>query len=288
MGVAVRLGALAGLLATAAGAAGTLCEPRVRGLEVAELEGHLEVAVESAAAEGLTVGDVVLQVNASRPGTCDAWADAVAAAVRDGVALLVLVRRGDAQRAVALAMPAPAVVASSAPAVRATATTTLPVDLLPDAVPVTRADVIALLGELGPEQRTSLGAYRDAVYEARRALATLLVRDPGTADAALLGRLLRRHEAAVVAWEGVESIRRRQGLRSSMPVSVGATESFFPDSQVALLIHDLPTLERTVRVQPSLGRITVAGRWEPMRALRLLWAQADALWAELVSGEGRD
>jgi hypothetical protein len=287
MGVAVRL-ALAGLLATAAGAAGAVCEPRVRGLEVAELGGRLEVTVASAAAAGLAVGDVVLQVNASRPATCEGWADAVAAAARDRVALLVLVRRGDAQRAVALAMPAAAVVASSTPVGRATSTTTLPVDLLPDAVPVTRADVVALLGELGPERRTSFGAYRDAVHEARRALATLLVRDPGTADAALLRRLVRRHEAAVVAWAGVEAIRRRQGLRSSVPVSVGATESFFADSEVAVLIHELPALERTVRVQPSPGRITVAGRWEPMRALRLLWAEADALWAELVAGGGRD
>jgi hypothetical protein len=317
MGLAGRVGGLAGrlvgmalLVAPALGHAA--CEPGVEGLVVAAADGRLEVAATApnspAALGGVAVGDVVVQVNAARPATCEAWRAVVEAASRADVDLLVMVQQRGRRRVVAVATgsavaaparsaraaaaaPAPDEVAS-APAAPAAAEPTPrrrrvpPAGLLPDAVPVTRSDVIALIGEIGPEGRGERTEYEDAVTELRRALSTLLVRDPGTEDADVLLRIVRLHEGAVIAWDAVEAIRRRQGLRTTVPVSVGATESYFSGSRVASLIADVPALERAVRMAPGHGRIELAGLWEPMRARGLLWAEADKLFAELV-GDGR-
>lgn len=315
MGVAARL-AVAVALATPA-LAGATCEPAAEGLVVTAADGRLVVAAavanSPAALGGVAVGDAVLQVNGSRPTTCEGWRAAVASAARGGVDLLVLTQRGPRRRVVvvaaagasegsAVAAPTGGEAAESGgervAAAPAAPTTTPParaiprptVELLPDAVPVTRADVVALIGELGPDGRSNFAEYETAVRELRRALSTLLVRDPGTEDADVLLRIVRRHEGAMIAWDAVETIRRRQGLRSSVPVSAGATESFFAESEVARLIEEVPTLARAVRTapSPSPNRIEVAGRWEPMRARGLLWAEADRLFDELVGRGGRD
>lgn len=294
------------LALVAPGVAGSVCEPGVEGLVVTAAEGGLRVAAAApgspAAEADVVAGDVVLQVNGARPETCEAWRRSIESAVRDHVSLLVLVARGREQLAFAVApTESAALVAAAGPAAGAARAAvgapgapserpapTLPPDLLPDAVPVTRADVVVMLGALGPSGRLRLGEYRERVVETRRALSTLLVRDPGTRDAAALLRIVRRHEAGVVAWEAVEAIQRRQGLRSGMPVSLGATESFFAGSEVAALIDELPVLVETVRTAPGAGRIERAGRWEPMRARALLWAEADALLAELVGAHPHD
>jgi len=299
MGVARGLIALVATLPLVAGA---VCAPGAEGLVVTEAGGALQVAAlapnSPAALGGVVVGDVVLQVNGERPRSCGEWRSLVEDVRSREVVLLVLVRHGVRQRVVAVRAGEPAAVESpgerdrvavvAAPPPQVVPTTTVPVELLPDAVPVTRADVVGMLTGLATARPAQLGAYREEVRHARQALSTLLVRDPGTADAEALLRLVRLHEAAAVAWEAVESIRARQGLRPSMPVSMGATETYFAGSEVAGLIDEIPALTKTVRQAPRSARVEIAGRWEPMRARQLLWAEADVATSALVGADSRD
>lgn len=292
-------------LAALAGSAHAACEPACDGL-VVELRGRaLAVAAvlpgSSAAEEGIAVGDVLRQVNGVRASSCEEWGRVVRDAAAEGLALLVLTERGRVRRVAALspAQPPPVAAArppevsppSPAPATGTPSRARSRGPLVPPEAPLpaasvdpaaARATLLEVLGRLGPDRPGQLDAYRPLVEEARQALAGLLVAAPAAADSDAASAIVHRHEGALLAWEAMDALREREGWRASMPIGDAATAPFFADSPVTRLIEEVPELATVVTRWPHARGVERSGLWQPVRARRLLWADADARWSAVV------
>jgi PDZ domain len=263
-----------------------------------------DVAPESPAARaGFRAGDVVLQANDVVPRTCAQWARAVGAA-RDGdKALLVLVRRGDAEVPLALGaatwrppglarapatVPAPgaapvetrppapgALPAPPPPAAPARTTPPPPPPPLPSDAVVSVDGVVRDLAALAPldDPPTSLPAYREAVLHARREIETLASRGAAPADVVTeLRSVARYYEGAAVAWGAIEGDREQERRSRRLPVPDNLAVPYFSDSPVASLLDEFSFLEGTIARRPrSISLAESSGMWRPVWARLLLW-----------------
>ncbi len=312
---------VAALLASRAALGADACDEErgVTGLAVAVQAGAVavtDVALESAAARaGFRAGDVVLQANDVVPRTCSQWTRAVGAA-RDGdKALLVLVRRGDAEiplafgaltwrpggiaRAPATGPGAPPVEgrpeAPAPPPPVATPARTAPPPppppLAADAV-VSVDGVVRDLAALAPldDPPTDLSQYRDAVLHARREIETLASRNAAPADVVGdLRSVARYYEGAAIAWGAIEGNREQERRSRRLPVPDNLAVPYFSDSPVASLLDEFSFLEGTIARQPRGFSIAESsGMWRPVWARLLLWergAQAlETLRERLAAG----
>jgi hypothetical protein len=298
--------AVATLLASTTWAARTCDDGRERtGLALVVRDGALvveEVTPGSAAAAiGVKAGDVVLQANGTVARSCAEWGRAVDDARSGSKALLLLVSRGESEMAlafgrrtwelapseapaVAAAPPsghAPSVAASGPPsapppaprpAVTAEAPQPFPAD-----VAVSVDSVVADLGALVGKTRGGLDGYRAAVVECRRGVETLAARKAAPPDTVkALRRVARLHEAAVLAWTGVDQIRERDGIAKRLPVSEAAVAPYFSDSPVQSVLDEFDFLQETIESQPKSVRFMgeSSGAWRPAAARRIAWEHA--------------
>ena len=283
---------LAALWAGAAHASGACDEGRsATGFSLALRAGVLAVdAVDPgspAARAGLRPGDSILQVNDVVPRACAQFARALSAARDERKALLLLVRRGDAE--VPLALGA-ATWGAPPPAEAGAEPATGPSSILAPARAATAAaSSSAAAGDrrldrkvscatsarwrLRTSRPTSLPAYREAVTQARREVETLAARKTVPDDVVTEMRsVLRYYEGAVIAWDAIEGNREREHLSRKLPVPDSLAAPYFTDSPVASLIDEFTFLDATVARRPSGGRLVEAsGLWRPVWARLLLW-----------------
>jgi len=283
-----RLVSLALALAAAgsASAAGPCEEDRGQtglALAVAASGGLAVAAVDddsAAAAGGFRVGDAVVQANGTLARSCGEYARVVREARRERKAVLLLVRRADAdvplalgagtwERAVAAVAPPPP---AEAPSVRALVATRPPSPLPPEthvSVDEVTQGLSTLAGEGRP--RPSLATYQKDVLELSRQVETLAARE--AAPVAVLSGLrtvLSYYEGAAVAWASEETQRERERRPRHLPAP--ETASFFGDSEVAALIDRFPFLRATVVRDPAPGLVgESSGLWRPRQARTLLW-----------------
>jgi hypothetical protein len=256
----------------------------------------------AAAAIGVKPGDVVIQANGTIAHTCTEWDRAVDDARSGSKALLLLVGRGDAEMAlafgrrtwelapseapaVAAAPPsghAPSVAASGPPSAPPPPAPRQPVAAetpppFPADVPVSVDSVVADLGALVGKTRGGLDAYRDAVVECRRGVETLAARKTAPPDTVkALRRVARLHEAAVLAWVGVDQIRERDGIPKRLPVSEAAAAPYFSESPTQSVLDEFDFLQETIESQPKSVRFMgeASGAWRPAAARRIAWEHA--------------
>ena len=276
-------------VAATARAAGPCDEGRAQtGLTVASAgESALAVAaVEAdspAFAGGVRVGDAVVQVNGTVPRGCGEWARTLRDARRERKAVLLLVRRGEADvplvvaaaawdRAVATANAA---VPSEPPSVRKIVATPPPAPLPPE-TSVSVDEVTRGIGALGGGDRPSarLDGYRADLLRLHREVETLAAR--GSAPSSVVDGLrtvLGYYDAAGVAWASEEARREHDRQPRHIPSRDSAPAPFFEDSDVAATIDEFPFLRETVVRDPQPGPIGVesAGLWRPLQARALLW-----------------
>ncbi len=281
-----------------AGASSCDVERALTGVVVAASAGTLSVATvddgSAAGRGGLRTGDVVVQANAEQPRSCAQWARAVEDARDDRLALLLLVRRGDAE--VPLVLPASTWGVPEAPPETATAdeetdpeAPQAPVSKrfveapkpppLPAEEAVSVEGVVAAMAALAPEDDppTNLVAYREKVLRIRREIETLAARqsapEPVVAD---LRRVVRYYEAAAVAWEAIEGSNELDRRGRRLPVAENATVPYFTDSPQAAVIDEFDFLSATVSSEPSRSRfVESSGRWRPVWARILLWERGN-------------
>jgi len=239
-----------------------------------------------AARAGLRPGDSIVQVNDVVPRACAQFARALTAARDEHKALLLLVRRGDAEVPLALGAatwgaPPPA----EAQAETATGPSSIlapppqapppPPPPLPPETVVSTEGVLRDIGALAPPDQppTSLAAYREAVTQARREVETLAARKAAPDDVVTEMRsVLRYYEGAVLAWDAMEGNREREHLSRKLPIPDSLAVPYFTDSPVASLIDEFAFLDATVARRPSGGRLVEAsGLWRPVWARVLLW-----------------
>jgi len=280
---------LALAVAATARAAGPCEEGRGQtGLTVASAGGNAlaVAAVEAdspAAAGGVRVGDAVVQVNGTVPRTCSEWARTLRDARKDRKAVLLLVRRGEADvplvvasgawdRAVATASAA---APSEPPSVRKIVATPPPAPLPPE-TSVSVDEVTRGIGALGGADRPSarLDVYRSDLLRVHREVETLAARasaPPAVVDG--LRTVLGYYDAAGVAWASEEARREHDRQPRHIPSRDSAPAPFFEDSEVAATIDEFPFLRETVVRDPQPGPIGVesAGLWRPLQARALLW-----------------
>jgi len=280
--------ALALAAAGSARAAGPCEEDRGQtglALAVAASGGLAVAAVDddsAAAAGGLRVGDAVVQANGTLARSCSEYARVVREARRERKAVLLLVRRADAEvplalgagtweRVVAAVAPPPP---AEAPSVRALVAAPPPPPLPPEthvSVDEVTHGLSRLAGEGWPGP--SLATYQKDVLRLSRQVETLAARE--AAPAAVLSGLrtvLEYYEAAAVAWASEETQRERERRPRHLPASEAATAPFFEGSEAAALIDRFPFLRATVVRDPAPGLIGESGGlWRPRQARTLLW-----------------
>jgi hypothetical protein len=288
------------LLAAAGRVAAACDEERARtGIEATVRVGQLVVSALAPQSPGATSGlapdDVLVQANATLLRACSDWARAVRDARRDHKALLLLVRRGERETAVALPAdvwgppPASAPARAEARGARTFSAAPLPPPLPPE-VPVSIPAVVQALARLVPAdpERASLPAYRARVADVRQQIETLAARHAASAEwLAELRRVIHLHEAAEVAWTAVEAARERDHRPRHLPFPEESTTPYFEDSAPAAVIDELPQLRPTVAREPTPGIVgESAGLWRPLVARRLLWEQARTEGAALATRPG--
>jgi hypothetical protein len=281
-------GAALALAVGALAAAGPCEEDRGRtGLALAPAEAGLVVAAVDAGspaeASGLAAGDTVGQVNDVVPRSCADYQRTVRAARKERKALLVLVRRGAADVAVALAAatweravaavppPPPA----EPPSVKEVVAKPPPPPLPPEAR-VTLEGVMQGLEALGRDERptATLAAYRKDLLRLHREVETLAVRRSVPPDVvAGLRTVLRYYDAAEIAWDAEEQLRERERRPRHLPSPERAAAPYFSDSEVAAALDEFPFLRPTVAREPSPGLVAgeSSGLWRPLQARALLW-----------------
>jgi len=125
-----------------------------------------------------------------------------------------------------------------------------------------------------PEQHS---ADRDSVVESRRGVETLAARKAAPPDTVkALRRVARLHEAAVLAWVGVDQIRQRDGIPKRLPVSEAATAPYFSESPTQSVLDEFDFLQETIESQPKSVRFMgeSSGAWRPAAARRIAWEHA--------------
>jgi hypothetical protein len=134
--------------------------------------------------------------------------------------------------------------------------------------------------------RGGLEPYREAVVASRRAVETLAVRKAAPADTVTaLRRVARLHETAVLAWEGTDQIRERDGISRRLPISEAATAPYFSGSPVQSSLDEFDFLQDAIASEPSGGRFTESsGAWRPALARRLVWERAGEELGRVAAG----
>lgn len=286
-----------------AAAVGPPCEEgRSRtGLALVAAEDRLEVGAvdedSAAGTSGVRVGDQLVQVNGVVPRGCSEYARAVREAERDGKALLLLVRRGEAEVPLALsgrtwerpvaAVPPPPL--REAPTVQAVVTKPPP-EPLPAETQVSLEHVVQGLEKLsameGPSAR--LAAYQHDLLRLHREVETLAARKsvpPPVTDG--LRTVLRYHDAAEVAWAAEEAQRESDRRPRHLPTAESASAPFFADSDAAATIEEFPFLRDAVAREPRPGLVgESSGLWRPLQARTLIWGRAREELGKLQSWLG--
>jgi PDZ domain-containing protein len=247
-----------------------------------------------AAASGVRVGDGIVQVNGAVPRTCSDYARAVRDARSGRKALLLLVRRGEAEVPLvvgasswerAVANPAPPPVAEP-PTVRRLVAAAPPPPLPPE-TSVTVEEVTHGLAALGTDHPSArLETYREALLHVHRQVETLAARGAVPGDVLEgLRTVLGYHDAAAVAWTSEETQREREGRPRHVPTREGATAPYFEDSDVAAAIDQFPFLRDTVAREPAHGLVVgeSAGLWRPQQARAMLWDRGREELARLTA-----
>ena len=236
-----------------------------------------------AAASGLKVGDVVVQVNGTLVAGCGEYARAVRDARQNRKAMLVLVRRGWGEVPLVVAASAwDRVVATApppAPAEPPTVRTIVaapPPPPLPAATTVTVDDVTSELAALANDTglRAQQETYQRDLGGVERQVETLAARGSTPAPVvAGLRTVLRYYRGAGVAWASAEEQRERERLPRHVPTVETSTAPFFADSDVAVVIDEFPFLRDTVVKDPAPSMLIgeSAGLWRPLQARSLLW-----------------
>src|SRR5205823_6383159 len=188
------------------------------GIALAAVEQRLAVGAvdedSAAASAGLRVGDTVLQVNGTVPRACADYGRTVREAEHERKALLVLVRRGDAELPLALGArtwervppavpPAPR---AEAPSVRAMVEK--PAPPLPPESQVTLEELTRAFAALVPPERppARLANYQHDLLKLHRQTEALAARAAVPSEvAAGLRTVLRYYDAAEVAWAAQEA-----------------------------------------------------------------------------------
>jgi hypothetical protein len=272
------------------GQTGLALGPTVAGLAVTAVDES-----SAAAAAGVLAGDDLLQVHDIVPHGCGDYGRAVREARRDHKALLILVRRGGKDLALALGhatwevavAAAPPTLPVPAPSVRPLVAA--PPPPLPSASRVTVDEVLQGLAELAPSgdrpPRTGLDAYRRELGRLHAQVGLLGVSGTmGTPVAGGLATVLAYHDAASTAWAADEI----QGERTRRPRQLPPAEHvapYFTDSEPAAVLDRFPFLRDTIVREPARGVFgaEAAGVWRPLQARALLWEHARAELA-LLSG----
>jgi len=248
-----------------------------------------------AAAAGVRAGDDVLQLNGIVPHGCADYGRAVREARRDRKALLVLVRRGGKDLALALGQATwevavaapPPTLPVPAPSVRPLVA--VPPPPLPSAARVTLDEVLQALAGLAPTgdrpPRTGLDGYRRGLGRLHAQVGLLGASGTiGTPVVSGLATVLAYHDAASVAWAADEV----EGQRTRRPRQLPPAEyvaPYFTDSEPAAVLDRFPFLLDTIVREPAPGVFgaEAAGVWRPLQARALLWEHARAELA-LLSG----
>ena len=281
-------------VATRAAAAGLPCEEeRGRtGIALAAVEQGLAVGAvdedSAAASAGLRVGDTVLQVNGTVPRACADYGRTVREAEHERKALLVLVRRGDAELPLALgARTWVRVPPAVPPAPRAEAPSVAQVAALRQGNQELTRAFAALVPPERPPAR--LANYQHDLLKLHRQTEALAARAAVPSEvAAGLRTVLRYYDAAEVAWAAQEAEREREQRPRHLPASEGDTIPYFADSEPAATIEEFPFLGATVAREPHPALLggESSGLWRAGQARSLLWERARVELARLTAWLG--
>jgi hypothetical protein len=246
---------------------------RAEGLVVVEVD-----AGSPAAVAGVRAGDVVVQTNDRLAATCSEYARAVRDVRRGRKALLLLVRRGGDETALALRPATPAAAVASAVEERGPSARTPPSppppEPLPDDVAVSVEGVVGGLGALAPPGRAprSLPVYQRDVARLGREVETLAVRGTAADTLAALRAALAAYRAAGVAWEAAERAAEQDRRPRRFRGEETQRAPYFEDSPEAAVLAEFPGLAETVLREPRPGVIgESSGLWQPLVARGLLW-----------------
>jgi len=278
--VAVRAVAIGPPCEEERGRTGLALTPAEHGLSVGGVDDG-----SAAAAAGLRVGDTVVQVNGTVLRACADYGRTVHEAERERKAVLLLVRRGDAELPLALGArtwdrPLPAVPpAPKAEAPTVQAMVEKPAPALPAEAHVTLDGLLQGFAALVPPDRppARLASYQHDLLKLHRETEALAARATVPAEvAAGLRTVLRYYDAAEVAWSAAETEHERQQRPRHLPTSEGETVAYFADSEAAATIEEFPFLGTTVAREPHPGLIAgeSSGLWRPLQARSLLWERA--------------
>jgi len=267
----------------------------------------------------LRPGDVVKQVNGRRTNTCADLEAAAADALAKGLLLLVAAERDGATTAVALA-EAPAAVAAapaapgapSAPAERGARAVEAPPLPAPVPTPTARphretplperagasgelaAKTVAAAAVLRTVDEAARFAVPLAVYErrlddAKNAVGALRLEGQGSdAVRAVIDEAFGYHEAArdVRRWKAAELAQAHTDQRGASGLSM----PYFSDSEVPRWVERYPFLSESLQQAPRTTHMLLpgemAGRWNPDRAVELLWERAAQTSARLAAWGG--
>src|SRR6185369_14150121 len=174
----------------------------------------------------------------------------------------------------------------SAPPPRPAATPEAP-QPFPADVAVSVDSVVGDLGGLVAKTRSGLDDYREAVVTSRRGVETLAARKAAPPDTVkALRRVARIHEAAVLAWVGVDQIRERDGISKRLPVSEAAAAPYFSESPTESVLDEFDFLQETIESQPKSVRFMgeASGAWRPAAARRIAWEHAGEELGRVTAG----
>jgi hypothetical protein len=267
----------------------------------------LVVVRASGSISSLRAGDVIRQANDRRTLHCADLEATAAEALAKGLVLLLAAEREGKLLAVALsgsasdsaiaetAVAAPAAIAPAppAPTPQPTATVVVPREAaLPsrgDASAELAAKAVAAAAVLGTVDEAArlavpLAAYERRLDDAKNAIAALRIEGEGSAAVRSVvaeafgyhetARDIRRYKAAALADARVD---RRGAGAVSLP--------YFSDSDVPHWVERYPFLSESLQQAPRTTHMLLpgemAGRWNPDRAVELLWERAATTAARL-------
>ncbi len=280
---------------------------------------RLTVVRSGAPSTSLRPGDVIRQANDRRTLRCADLEAVAAVTIAKGLVLLLAAERGG--ELFALALPstpsesaigaAPAVAAGRAAAPSGDTPATAAPLVVPPALratpvpsPVARAAALparadasaelaakavaaaAVLGAVDEAARLAvpLAVYERRIDEARNAIAALHIEGEGSAAVRdVVAEAFGYHDTArdIRRYKAAELSHSRVDQRAAAAMSL----SYFSDSQVPGWIARYPFLDETLQQAPRTTHMLLpgemAGRWNPDRAVELLWERAAETAARL-------
>jgi hypothetical protein len=129
--------------------------------------------------------------------------------------------------------------------------------------------VVADLGALVERRAAGSTPIATRWSRAGRGVETLAARKAAPPDTVkALRRVARLHEAAVLAWVGVDQIRERDGIRSACRCPRRRTAPYFSESPTQSVPGRVRLLQETIESQPKSVRFMgeSSGAWRPAAA----------------------